>query len=119
MAKYVDGFVIVVPKKNIEAYKKISKRAGKIWLEYGALEYRECVSDDVNVDFGLPFPKLVHAKKNEVVLFSWIVYKSKGHRNRVNKKVMADERLNKDCADSMPFDIKKMSYGGFEMIVDM
>lgn len=119
MAKYTDGFVMVIPKKNIAAYRKMSKFAGKIWMEYGALQYKECVSDDLNIKFGLPFSKLAKTKKNEVVVFSWIVYKSKAQRNQINKKVMADKRMEKACIGPMPFDVKKMSYGGFEMIVDM
>lgn len=117
MPEYVDGFVIVVPKKKIEAYKKLAKKAGKIWLEYGALDYRECVAEDVKADFGLPFPKLVGGiKSTETIVFSWIVYKSRKHRDAVNKKVMADPRIECDPND-MPFDVKRMSYGGFETMV--
>lgn len=117
MPEYVDGFVIVVPKKKIEAYKKLAKKAGKIWLEYGALDYRECVAEDMKADFGLPFPKLVGGiKASETIVFSWVTYKSRKHRDAVNKKVMSDERLECDPND-MPFDMKRMSYGGFETIV--
>ncbi|MEN0059909.1 MAG: DUF1428 domain-containing protein [Bdellovibrio sp.] len=119
MAKYVDGFLIPLARKDLAAYRKISKKAGKIWMKYGALEYRECVGDDLKVNFGRPFPKLSKTKSNEVVLFSWIVYKSKAHRNRVNRLVMADPYMAKMGPDSMPFDLKKMSYGGFKTIVDM
>jgi uncharacterized protein YbaA (DUF1428 family) len=119
MPRYADGFVIVVPKKNLKAYEAMSKKAGKVWKEYGALEYCECVGDDVNVKFGTPFGKLANAKKNEVVVFSWILYKSKAHRDRVNAKVMKDPRVGPDMTGEMPFDMKRMSYGGFELFVDM
>ncbi|HCA80698.1 MAG TPA: DUF1428 domain-containing protein [Bacteroidetes bacterium] len=115
---YVDGFVLPVPKKNLKAYRRISRKAGKIWREYGALEYRECVGDDLNIPGTLPFPRLARLKRGEVVLFSWIVYKSKAHRNRVNAKVMKDPGLAVDAV-AMPFNVKRMAYGGFRMIVDM
>jgi uncharacterized protein YbaA (DUF1428 family) len=120
MPQYVDGFVLVVPKKKVEAYKKMSKKAGKIWREHGALEYRECVGEDMKVKFGLPFPKLTKTKPTETVVFSWIVYKSRKDRDRVNAKVMSDKRLTEgmDHKD-MPFDMKKMAYGGFEVLVDV
>ncbi|MBM3548968.1 MAG: DUF1428 domain-containing protein [Alphaproteobacteria bacterium] len=114
---YADGFVIVVPKKKIDAYKRIAKKAGKIWREHGCLDYKECVGDDLKVKWGLPFPKLTKTKPNEAVVFSWIVYKSRKHRDAVNKKVMADPRLHMDMND-MPFEMKRMSYGGFKVIVD-
>lgn len=116
---YVDGFLLVVPKKNLKAYEKMAKTAAKVWREHGCLDYRECIGDDVDVKWGLPFPKLTNAKKNEVVFFSYIVYKTKAHRDRVNKKVMADPRL-KDCMDmtKMPFDMKRMSAGGFKGFVE-
>jgi uncharacterized protein YbaA (DUF1428 family) len=117
MPQYVDGFVIVVPKKKIEAYKRLAKKAGKIWMEYGALDYRECVAEDMKADFGLPFPKLVGGvKPTETVVFSWIVYKSRKDRDKINQKVMADPRIECDPND-MPFDLKRMSYGGFETLV--
>lgn len=116
---YVDGFVIVMPKKNLPAYLKMAKKSGKIWKEYGALEYFECVGDDMKVQCGVPFPKLAKAKPSEVVVFSWIVYKSKAQRNAVNKKVMKDPRLNEMCdPNKMPFDMNKMSYGGFKVLVE-
>jgi uncharacterized protein YbaA (DUF1428 family) len=116
---YVDGFVITMPKKNLPAYLKMAKKSGKIWRELGALEYFECVGDDMNINFGLPFPKLTKAKDGEVVVFSWIVYKSKAQRNSVNKKVMKDPRIAAMCnPDNMPFEMKKMSYGGFKVIVE-
>jgi uncharacterized protein YbaA (DUF1428 family) len=120
MPKYVDGFVIVIPKKKLAEYTKISKKAGKIWMEYGALEYRECVGEDMKVSFGLPFPKLTKTKPSEVVIFSWILYKSRKHRDQVNAKVMVDERMQDICTpETAPFDVKRMSYGGFETIVDL
>ena len=118
MPQYVDGFVIVIAKKNVEAYKKLAKKAGKIWMEYGAIDYRECVAEDLKADFGLPFPKLVGGiKPSETIIFSWITYKSRKQRDSVNKKVMADERLASMHPDEMPFDMKRMSYGGFETLV--
>ena len=116
---YVDGFVIPVPRKKLAEYRRISRAAGKVWREHGALEYRECVGDDVKMAMGVPFPRLAKAKAGEVVVFSWIVYKSRGDRNRVNKKVMKDPRITKSMAQPMPFDIKRMSYGGFKVFVDM
>jgi len=116
---YVDGFVLPVPKRNIEAYRKIARKAGKIWREHGALEYRECVADDVPPGKLTSFPKSVKLKPNEVVWFSWIVYKSRKHRDAVNKKVMNDPRLAKmGTPESMPFDAKRMIYGGFKVVVD-
>jgi uncharacterized protein YbaA (DUF1428 family) len=118
--KYVDGFVIPVSKKNVAAYKKMSAKAGKVWMEYGALAYLEAVGDDVNTKFGLPFPKLTKLKKGETVLFSYIVYKSRAHRDRVNAQVMKDPRLNAMMdPKKMPFDVKRMTMGGFKSIVDM
>jgi len=114
---YADGFVIVVPKKNIGDYKRIAKKAGKIWREHGCLDYKECVGDDLKIKWGLPFPKLTKTKPSETVVFSWVVYKSRKHRDAVNKKVMADPRLKMDM-NSMPFEMKRMSYGGFKVIVD-
>ena len=117
---YVDGFVLAVPKRKLAAYRRISARAGKVWREHGALEYRECVGDDLDTKHGLPFPKLVKPKRGEAVVFSWIVYKSRADRKRVLTKVMADKRLA-DSMDpkSLPFDVKRMSYGGFKVLVDL
>lgn len=119
MAKYVDGFVVPVPKKNVEAYKKIAKKAGKIWLEHGALEYYECQGDDVKPGKWTSFPQSVKLKPTETVFFSWIVYKSRAHRDRVLKKVMKDERLMSMTPDQMPFDGKRMIYGGFKPVVSL
>lgn len=117
--RYVDGFVLVVPKKNLKAYVQMAQKASKIWREHGALEYRECVGDDLNIKMGLPFPRLTKLKPNETVVFSWIVYKSRSHRDRVNAKVMKDPRLNDMCDEkSMPFDMKRMTFGGFKVVVE-
>ena len=115
---YVDGFVLLVPKKNLTAYKRISTAAGKIWREYGALNYCECVGDDLNVKFGRPFPKLTKPKPGEAIVFSYIVYKSRAQRDKINAKVMADKRLMMD-PKKMPFDAKRMSCGGFKTFVDV
>lgn len=117
--KYVDGFVIPIPKKNVQAYRRIARDAGKIWREHGALEYRECVGDDLKTKMGLSFPRLARTKPNETVYFSWIVYRSRAHRDSVNKKVMKDPRMAKMMNMAMPFDIKRMSYGGFKVLVDL
>lgn len=114
---YVDGFVLPVPKKNVAAYRKIARQAGKIWREYGALEYIECIADDVKPGKHTSFPQSVKLKPDETVVFAWIVYKSRAHRDRVNAKVMNDPRLKMDPA-SMPFDGKRMIYGGFKVMVD-
>ena len=119
MPRYVDGFVIPVPKKNLDAYRRMARAAGKVWMEHGALEYVESVGEDVNTTFGTPFPKLAESKRGEVVVFSFIVYKSRAHRDRVNKLVMADERIQKSMKGKMPFDVKRMAYGGFQALVDL
>jgi len=117
--RYVDGFVIPVPKKHIPAYRRMAEKAGKIWRQHGALEYRECVGDDLKVKFGLPFLRSVKAKQGETVLFSWILFKSRVHRDRVNAKVIKDPRIRAMCdPKSMPFDVKRMVYGGFKVLVD-
>ena len=119
MAQYVDGFLLPVPKRNLAAYVRMSKKAGKIWTDHGALEYRECAGEDLDVKMGLPFPRAVEIEKGETVVFSWIVYKSRAHRDRVNAKVMKDPRMAKMMdPKAMPFDVKRMFYGGFEIIVD-
>jgi uncharacterized protein YbaA (DUF1428 family) len=118
--KYVDGFVLPVPAKNLKLYRAIAQKAGKIWREHGALQYVEAVGDDMNVKFGVPFPKQIKAKAGEKVLFSWIVFKSRAHRDKVNAKVMTDPRLQKLMQNSaMPFDVKRMVYGGFNFLVDI
>lgn len=118
MAKYVDGFVIPIPTKNLAAYKKMAKAAAKIWMEYGAVEYHEAVGDDLAFKFGVAFPKLAKVKRGETVVFSWITYKSKAHRDRVNAQIMKDPRITKMMENKKPpFDMKRMSYGGFKVIV--
>lgn len=118
MAKYVDGFVVPVPKKNIEKYRKAARLAGKVWKEHGALEYIECIADDVKPGKWTSFPQSVKLKNGETVFFSWIVYKSRASRDRILKKVMKDPRLSGMGPDMMPFDGKRMIYGGFkEMVV--
>ncbi len=120
MPNYVDGFVVPVPKRNIDAYRRMARKAGKIWREHGALEFRECVGDDLKVEMGVPFPRMVKLKPGEIVLFSWIVFKSRAHRDRVNAKVMEDSRLAQMMdPNSMPFDVKRMVYGGFAVLVDV
>ncbi len=118
--KYVDGFVLPVPKKNLNAYRLMAGKAGKIWKEHGALEYRECAGDDINVKGVVPFSRSVKLKSGETVVFSWIVYKSRAHRDAVNAKVMKDPRILKMMNDmkTMPFDMKRMIYGGFKTIVE-
>lgn len=120
MKAYIDGFVLTVPKKNVKAYTKMSTWAGKIWMDHGALQYIECVGDDLKGMPGcLPFPKLAKVKSGETVVFSWIMYKSKKHRDAVNAKVMKDPRMTQKmpAKSKMPFDLKKMAYGGFSTIV--
>jgi uncharacterized protein YbaA (DUF1428 family) len=117
MAKYVDGFVLPIPSKKIEEYRKMARLGGKVWKDHGALEYFECIGDDMNIAFGLPFPKGIKSKPGETIVFAFIVYKSRKHRDAVNKKVMADPRMSK-APQPMPFDPKRMLYGGFEVIVE-
>lgn len=114
---YVDGFVMVIPKKNIPAYRKMARLAGKVWREYGALDYVECVGDDLATKYGRPFPKLAKSGPRDTIVFSWIVYASRSARDRINKKVMADPRLAAMMGKPMPFDPKKMSMGGFKVLV--
>jgi uncharacterized protein YbaA (DUF1428 family) len=115
--KYVDGFVLPLPKKNIEAYRRVAEQAGKIWREYGALDYVECIADDVKPGEVTSFPQAVKLEPDELVVFAWIVYESREHRDQVNEKVMKDPRLNMD-PKSMPFDGKRMFWGGFKVLLD-
>ncbi len=118
MAKYVDGFVVPVPKANLDAYRRMARKAGKVWREHGALEYVECIADDVKPGKRTSFPQSVKLKPDEVVIFSYIVYKSRAQRDQVNKKVMADPRLAALMnPKAMPFDGKRMFYGGFKLLV--
>ena len=115
---YVDGFLLPLPKKNLKLYRRISQKAGKLWRQHGAVEYRECVGDDLK-KMGALFPRMVRLKPGETVAFSWIVFRSRAHRDSVNKKVMKDPRMLKMMeAGSMPFDDKRMAYGGFKVLVD-
>jgi uncharacterized protein YbaA (DUF1428 family) len=114
---YVDGFVLPVPEKNLAAYRRLARKAGAIWKEHGALEYMECVADDVQPGKHTSFPQSVKLKAGEVVVFSWIVYTSRAQRDRINKKVMADPRLANLGPKDMPFDGKRMFFGGFKPIV--
>lgn len=117
--KYVDGYVLPVPKKNLKAYVRMAQKAGKIWRKLGALDYKECVGEDLAVKFGVPFPRILKPKPGETVVFSFIVFKSRAHRDRVNAKVMKDPRITSMCdPKSMPFDCKRMVYGGFKVLVD-
>lgn len=117
--KYVDGFVLAVPTKNLAAYKKMARFGGKVWRKYGALQYVEAVGDDLDVKFGVSFKKLVKPKRGETIVFSWIVYKSRAHRDQVNKKVMSDPQMKKAMEKGpMPFDLKRMAYGGFKFLVE-
>jgi uncharacterized protein YbaA (DUF1428 family) len=116
---YVDGFVLPVPKKNLPAYRRMAQKAGKIWREHGALDYKECAGDDLKIKMGVPFPRQMKTKPNETVVFAYIVYKSRAHRDRVNAKVMKDPRLaGMGDLKSMPFEAKRMVYGGFKVLVD-
>ena len=120
MARYVDGFVVPVPKRKLDAYRRLSRKAGKLWREHGALSYRECVADDAPVGKVTSFPQSVKLKRGETVVFSWIEYKSRAHRDRVNKKVMEDPRLSAMMSEKdMPFDGQRMIYGGFEVVVEV
>lgn len=117
---YVDGFVVPVPRQNLDAYEKMSRACGAIWKEYGALEFRECVGDDVKPGKYTSFPQAVQLEEGEVAVFSWIVYESRARRDEINDKVMKDARMKPMMdANNMPFDGKRMIYGGFQMMVDL
>ena len=115
---YLDGFLVPVPKKKVEAYKRLARKAGKIWKEYGAIEFRECVADDVKKGKWTSFPRSVKLKPGETVFFSYIVYKSRADRDRINAKVMKDLRFAGMDMKDMPFDGKRMIFGGFKVMVD-
>jgi uncharacterized protein YbaA (DUF1428 family) len=116
---YVDGYVLSVPKKNVAAYRKMASLAGKIWREHGALDYKECVGDDLDISFGVSFKKIMKPKPGETIVFAFIVFKSRKHRDKVNAAVMKDPRLGKGMDEkNMPFDHKRMVWGGFNVIVD-
>ncbi len=117
---YVDGFIVPVPRKNLKAYRAMARKAGKVWRDHGALDYKECVADDVKVGKRTSFPRSVKLKSNETVIFSFIVYKSRGQRDRVLAKAMKDPRLAKMMNPKvMPFDARRMIYGGFKVFVDL
>ena len=123
MSRYVDGYVLPLPKKNVKVYRRLAQLAGKVWVAHGALEYRECVGDDLKVKGMVPFPRRAAAKPGETVVFSWITFKSRAHRDRVNAQVMKDPRMTKMIEmmkdpKAVPFDPKRMSYGGFKVLVD-
>jgi uncharacterized protein YbaA (DUF1428 family) len=118
--RYVDGYVLPVPKKHLTAYRRMALKAGKVWREHGALEVRECAGEDLDVKWGSTFPRQMKLKPGETVVFSWIVFKSRRDRDRVNAKVMKDPRLAKMMdPKAMPFDAKRMVYGGFDVLVDV
>jgi uncharacterized protein YbaA (DUF1428 family) len=120
MARYVDGFVLPIPKRNKNKYLRLARRSGKVWRDHGALEYHECVADDVKPGKLTSFPQSVKLKDDETVVFSWIVYKSRAHRDQVNAKVMKDKRIaGMMNPEAMPFDGKRMIYGGFKPLVEV
>jgi uncharacterized protein YbaA (DUF1428 family) len=120
---YVDGYLIALPTKNLKAYKAMARLGGKVWRDHGALDYKECVGDDLATKFGTPYPKLMKLRKGETAVFSWITYRNKAQRDKVNAKVMQDPRMKpptdpKSKKMKMPFDMKRMSFGGFTVLVD-
>ncbi|MBI2255417.1 MAG: DUF1428 domain-containing protein [Proteobacteria bacterium] len=115
--RYIDAFVLPVPKKNLAAYQRLARKAGKVFRAHGALEFREFAGDALDSKFGIPFPKLAKVKKGETVIFSWIVFKSKAHRDKVNAKVMKDPFMANTDMSELPFDVKRMSMGGFKLLV--
>jgi|SRR5688572_6092172 len=114
---YVDGYILPVPKKNLRAYKRMAEMGRKIWTKHGALDYKECAGDDLVAKWGTPFAKMMKLKPGETVVFAYIVYKSRAHRDAVNKKVMKDMNAAGGPPD-MPFDMKRMVYGGFKTLVE-
>lgn len=118
MNRYIDGFVIPIPKSKIDDYRKVAEVAGKIWKEYGALDYWECLGDDLEAKEMVSFPQLANIGADETVVFSWIVYESREQRDEINAKIMADPRIKEMCdPDNPPFDCKRMAYGGFRELV--
>jgi uncharacterized protein YbaA (DUF1428 family) len=117
--RYVDGYVLPLPKRNLNAYRRMAQKGSKVWKKYGALDYKECIAEDISIQWGVPFPKMIKVKPGETVVFSYIVFKSRAHRDSVNKKVMKemmdDPSMN---VNPMPFDVKRMVYSGFKVIVD-
>jgi uncharacterized protein YbaA (DUF1428 family) len=118
MALYVDGFVIPIPKRKVKAYLRLAKLGASVWREHGALAYSECLAEDLEAPFGMGFRRMARLKRGETVLFCWIVYRSRAHRDKVNAAVMKDPRMNDPAMkDSMPFDPKRMAMGGFDVLV--
>ena len=119
MARYVDGYVMPIPKKNVAAYRRMATKASRVWRDHGALEYRECSGEDLSPAFGIPFPKLLKTRARETVVFAWVVFKSRAHRDRVNAAVMSDPRLASMMGEfEKLFDCKRMVYGGFDVLVE-
>lgn len=117
---YIDGFLLPLPTTNIEEYRQMAEASGKIWMEHGALAFCECIADDLTTQGMLAFPDVIKTVEGETVIFSYIVFKSREHRDEVNAKVMADPRIKSLCNfDSMPFDCKRMAYGGFKTLVEL
>ncbi len=116
--RYVDGYVLPIPRSKLQAYRRLAQKAGRLWRKHGALEYRECAGDDLKIKMGIPFPRLTKLKRGETAIFAWIGFRSRAHRNRVNGKVMKDPLVTGMNTKSMPFDPKRMTYGGFKVIVD-
>jgi uncharacterized protein YbaA (DUF1428 family) len=115
--RYVDGYILPVPKKNLKAYIRMARMGEKMWRKHGALDYKECVADDLKTKWGTPFPRMMKLKPGETVIFSYVVFKSRAHRDRVNAKVMK-EMEEMAAPKDMPFDVKRMVYGGFKVVVD-
>jgi uncharacterized protein YbaA (DUF1428 family) len=116
--RYVDGYVLPVPKKNVKAYARMAKMGAKMWMKHGALDYKECVAEDLKTKWGMPFSRMMKLKPGETVVFSYIVFKSRAHRDHVNAKVMKEMEKMEDMKE-MPFDIKRMVYGGFNVLVEV
>jgi uncharacterized protein YbaA (DUF1428 family) len=120
MPQYVDGFVLPVRKTKLAAYRRMAQKASRIWKEYGALDYKEAVGDDLNVKMGLPFPRGIKSKAGETIVFAYILYKSRAHRDSVCAKLMRDPRIAEMCdQNNMPFDVRRMLYGGFKVMVSI
>ena len=115
--RYVDGYVLPVPKKNLKAYARMARMGAEMWMKHGALDFKECVAEDLQTKWGMPFSRLMKLKPGETVVFSWVVFKSRAHRDRVNAKVMKEMEKKGDMPE-MPFDMKRMAYGGFKVLVD-
>ena len=115
---YVDGYVLPIPTSKLPAYRRLALKAAKVWRDHGALEYCECIGDDLDVKWGVPFPRMIKRKPGETIVFAWVVFKSRAHRERVNAKVMNDPRIAKAMAASgLPCDCSRMVYGGFKTLV--